>query len=78
MSPVCQFETSRSSVSLGLLEVKWDGSDQYFRARDSFRGHRRGVWSFRLKLLLLVLSGATDLAAWGPKSSFPPILRPEV
>jgi hypothetical protein len=58
--------------------VKWDGSDQYFRARDSFRGHGRGVWSFRLKLLALVLTDITDLAAWGRESSFPPILRPEV
>jgi len=36
------------------------------------------VWSFRLKLLVLVLTGATDVSAWGRQSSFPPILRPVV
>ena len=78
MSVPPNLETSRSSVSLRLLEVKWDGSDRYFRARDSFRGHGRGAWSFRLKLLVLVLTGGTDFAAWNPASSFPPILHPEV
>jgi hypothetical protein len=38
----------------------------------------RGVWSFWLKLLVLVLTGATGFAAWGPESGFPPILHPEV
>jgi hypothetical protein len=78
MSVLSNLETSRSSVSLKLLDVKWDGSDRYFRARDSFRRHGRDVWSFWLKLLVLVLTGATSLAAWDPESSFPPILRPEV
>jgi hypothetical protein len=40
--------------------------------------HKRGVRGFWLKLLVLVLTGATGLAAWGPESRFPPILRPEV
>jgi hypothetical protein len=61
-----------------LSEVKWDGCDQCFRARDSFRRHGRGVWNFSLKLLELVLTGATGFAARGPESSFPPILCPEV
>jgi hypothetical protein len=78
MSAPSNLEISRSSVSLRLLEVKWDGSDRYFRARDSFRRHGRDTWSFWLKLLVLVLTGATDLAAWGRETSFPPILSPEV
>ena len=40
--------------------------------------HKRGVRGFWLKLLVLVLTGATGLAAWGPESSLPLILRPEV
>ena len=78
MSVPSNLETSRSSVCQRLVEVKWDGSDQYFRARDSFRRHKRGVRGFWLELLVLVLIGATGLAAWGPESRFPPILRPEV
>ena len=36
--------------------MKRDGSDQYFRARDSLRSHGRTVWSFWLELLVLVLT----------------------
>jgi hypothetical protein len=78
MSLPSNLGTSRSSVCLRLVEVKWDGSDRCFRARDSFRRHGRGVWSFRLKLLALVLTGAMELAAWGRESSFPALLRSEV
>jgi hypothetical protein len=76
MSVPPNLETSRSSVSLRLLEVKWDGSDRYFRARDSFRRHGRDTWSFWLKLLVLI--PAPRLGRWGPESNFPPLLRPEV
>jgi hypothetical protein len=69
---------SLSTVNLRLVEVKWDGSDRYFRSRDRLRRHGRGGWSFWLELLELVLTGGTDLAAWNRESSFPPILRTAV
>jgi hypothetical protein len=40
--------------------------------------HKRGVRGFWLELLVLVLTAATGLAAWGSESRFPPILPPEV
>ena len=48
------------------------------RARDSFRRHGARCVEFLAKLLVLVLTGTTGLAACGPEARFPPILRLEV